>query len=199
MLMAPFLGMPLPLVPLQILWINLVTDGLPGLALAVEQGERGLMERPPFHPNESIFSRGLGWRIIWIGILMGLVSMFVGYFYYDPTTSTASAASGSVWQTMVFTTLTLAQMGNALAIRSNIDSVFTLGFFSNRMMILAVVTTFILQLALIYVPFLQKIFNTVALSPRDLGVALVLSSSVFIAVEIEKWIHRMLARRKMAA
>lgn len=195
MLMAPFLGMPLPLLPLQILWINLVTDGLPGLALAVEQGEKGIMERPPFQPKESLFSRGLGWRILWIGMLMGLISLFVGYFYYDPTTS---ATSGTIWQTMVFTTLTLAQMGNALAIRSNIDSVFTIGFFSNRMMILAVVSTFILQLMLIYVPFFQNIFKTVALPPRDLAVALVLSTIVFFAVEIEKWIRRILIRRKAA-
>ncbi len=196
MLMAPFFGMPLPLLPLQILWVNLVTDGLPGLALAIEQAERGNMERPPFHPKESIFSRGLGWRILWIGTLMGLVSLFVGYFYYDPTTS---AASRDTWQTMVFTTLTLAQMGNALAIRSNVDSVFTMGLFSNRMMILAVGTTFILQLALIYVPFLQNIFKTVALSSRDLMIALVLSSVVFIAVEVQKWIRRILVRRKANA
>ncbi|NHZ71820.1 MAG: HAD-IC family P-type ATPase [Aquificales bacterium] len=193
MLLAPFLGMPLPLLPLQILWINLVTDGLPGLALAVEQGEDGIMERPPFHPKENLFSRGLGWRILWIGILMGLVSLFVGYRYYDPATS---ASSGAIWQTMVFTTLTLAQMGNALAIRSNVDSVFKMGFFSNRMMILAVAATFVLQLMLIYVPLLQKVFKTVALPPRDLAVALVLSTIVFFAVELEKWIRRILARRQ---
>ena len=196
MLLAPFLGMPLPLLPLQILWINLVTDGLPGLALAVEQGEKGIMERPPFHPKESLFSRGLGVRILWIGFLMGLVSLFVGYFYFDPATAKSSSA---IWQTMVFTTLTLAQMGNALAIRSNTESVFKMGFFSNRMMILAVVTTFLLQLALIYVPFLQTIFKTVALPPRDLAVALVLSTIVFFAVEIEKWVRRILARRKANA
>lgn len=196
MLLAPFLGMPLPLLPLQILWINLVTDGLPGLALAVEQGEKGIMERPPFHPKESLFSRGLGARILWIGILMGLISLFVGYFYYDPATS---EAFGDTWQTMVFTTLTLAQMGNALAIRSNTESIFQIGFFSNRMMLLAVGTTFLLQLALIYVPFLQSIFKTVALPPRDLAVALVLSTIVFFAVEIEKWVRRTLARRKAKA
>ena len=192
MLLAPFLGMPLPLLPLQILWINLVTDGLPGLALAVEQGETGIMERKPFHPQESLFSRGLGWRIIWIGTLMGLISLFVGYFYYDPGVSPTSAAT---WQTMVFTTLTLAQMGNALAIRSNVDSIFTMGLFSNKMMILAVIVTFLLQMALIYVPFMQTIFKTVPLSLDELGIALLLSTVVFFAVEIEKWIRRRLAQR----
>ncbi len=187
MLAAPFLGMPLPLVPLQILWINLVTDGLPGLALALENGERGIMERPPFHPKEHIFSRGLGWQIIWIGILMGLVSLLTGYFYYVPGVSNVKA---DTWQTMIFTTLTLAQMGNALAIRSNVDSVFSIGFFTNRMMIVAVISTFLLQLALIYFGPLQRVFSTVALSARDLGISLVLSTIVFTAVELSKWVGR---------
>ncbi len=188
MLVAPFLGMSLPLVPLQILWINLVTDGLPGLALAVEKGERGIMDRAPFHPKESIFSRGLGWQIVWVGTLMGLVSLLTGYFYYTPG---VSPAKGGTWQTMVFTTLTLAQMGNALAIRSNTDSVFRIGFFSNRIMIVAVLLTFVLQMTLIYVAPLQRIFNTVALTPRDLGISLVLSTIVFAAVETVKWGHRL--------
>jgi Ca2+-transporting ATPase len=127
MLIAPFLGMPLPMTAAQILWINLVTDGLPGLALAVEESEKGIMQRPPWNPKESIFSRGMGWRIIWIGILMGLISLGIGYIYWldDPD---------GVWQTMIFTTLVLAQMGNAMAIRSNTESVFKIGLFSNRLM-----------------------------------------------------------------
>ena len=179
MLIGPFLGMPLPLLPLQILWINLVTDGLPGLALAVEDGERGIMKRSPFHPKESIFSRGMGTQIIWIGFLMGLVSLGIGYFYWlrDPN---------GPWQTMVFTTLTLAQMGNALATRSNIDSIFKIGLFSNRLMVVAVLVTFLLQMALIYVPFLQDFFNTEALPPTDLLIALATSLIVFVAVEISK-------------
>jgi Ca2+-transporting ATPase len=183
MLVGPFLGMPLPLIALQILWINLVTDGLPGLALAVEPAESGIMKRSPFHPQESIFSRGMGRRILWIGFLMGLVSLGVGYVYWrqDPS---------GPWQTLIFTTLTLAQMGNALAIRSNIDSIFKIGLNSNRLMIVAVLVTFLLQLALIYVPFLQNFFSTVALSSRDLLTALAASSVVFVAVEIEKWWRR---------
>ena len=183
MLVGPFLGMPLPLLPLQILWINLVTDGLPGLALAVEQAERGIMERSPFHPQESIFSRGLGKQILIIGFLMGLISLGVGYFYWldDPN---------GRWQTIVFTTLTLAQMGNALAIRSNKDSVFTIGFFSNKLMLLAVAMTFLLQLALIYVPFLQEFFRTQALTTQELLISLVASSSIFVAVEFSKWLAR---------
>ncbi len=184
MLTAPFLGMPLPLLAVQILWINLVTDGLPGLALAVEDPEKGIMQRPPWDPKESIFSRGLGPRILWIGALMGLVSLGVGFIYW-------SINPDGVWQTMVFTTLTLAQMGNASALRSNKESAFKIGFFSNRLMVIAVGTTFLLQLALIYIPFLQQFFGTEALTPRDLIIALLASMSVFFAVEIEKWIRRM--------
>ncbi len=101
-----------------------------------------------------------------------------------------------VWQTMVFTTLVLAQMGNALAIRSNTESVFKIGLFSNRLMVLAIATTFLLQLMLIYVPLMQRFFSTEALSLRDLMIALVVSTVVFIAVEIEKWIRRVRNRSK---
>ena len=189
MLIAPFLGMPLPLIAVQILWINLVTDGLPGLALAVEESEEGIMKRPPWKPSESIFSRGMGWRILWIGILMGIVSLGIGYIYYqdDPN---------GVWQTMVFTTLVFSQMGNAMAIRSNTESVFKIGLFSNRLMVIAIAATFALQLALIYVPFLQRFFNTKPLAPRDLTIALVISLVVFAAVELDKWIRRVINKRR---
>ena len=183
MLLGPILGMPLPLLPLQILWINLVTDGLPGLALATEEKEPGIMHRPPIDPKAGIFANGVGIQIIWIGILMGLVSLGVGYLYWldDPD---------GIWRTMVFTTLVLGQMGNALAIRANRESVFTIGFFKNRTMIGAIVLTFVLQLALLYVPFLQELFSTQPLSGQDLMIALVASGIVFVAVEIDKWVRR---------
>ncbi|MDX1688044.1 MAG: cation-translocating P-type ATPase [Candidatus Promineifilaceae bacterium] len=183
MLVAPFLGMPLPLLPLQILWINLVTDGLPGLALAVEPAEKGVMEREPFRPKESIFSRGLGWQIIWVGILMGIVSLLMGFWYWRQD------AQGH-WNTMVFTTLTLAQMGNALALRTNRESLFQVGLLSNKAMLGAVSLTFVLQLAVIYVPFLQDIFQTSALSLRELVISLLASSVIFVAVELDKWRRR---------
>ena len=184
MLTAPFLGMPLPLVPIQILWINLVTDGLPGLALAVEKGEPGTMQRTPYHPKESIFSRGMGVQLLWIGLLMGFVSLGIGFVYWlaDPN---------GPWQTMVFTTLTLAQMGNALALQSNTESFFKSGPLQNRTMVVAVTVTFVLQMILIYVPFFQRFFETEALSTMDLIISLVASSVVFIAVELSKWLGRL--------
>jgi Ca2+-transporting ATPase len=183
MLISPFLGMPLPLLPLQILWVNLVTDGLPGLALAREEGEPGVMQRSPFEPEESVFSRGIGAQILWIGALMGLVSIVVGFGSWsnDPD---------GPWQTMVFTTLVLSQMGNALATRSTRESIFTIGLFSNRLMVWAVLTTFVLQLLLIYLPPLQKVFNTDALNVQQLIICLIASAVVFVVLEIYKWVRR---------
>ena len=192
MLLAPFLSMPLSLVPLQILWINLETDGLPGLALAIEQGEPDVMRRPPFRPNESIFSRGLGWQILWVGALMGAVSLGIGWYSWGLAGRPAVSGNGFAvhWQTMLFTTLVLAQMGNALALRSNRKSIFTIGFFSNFSMLGAIALTFVLQLGLIYVPFLQGIFSTAALTWWELLISLAASTIVFFAVELEKWRRR---------
>ncbi len=179
MLLAPFLGMPLPLLPLQILWINLVTDGLPGLAMTVEPSERDVMRRPPYPPRMHIFARGLGHDIIWVGLLMGFASLALGFW--------AWYAGHMTWQTMVFTTLTLSQMGNALALRSERDSLFSIGLLSNKALLAAVLLTLVLQLAVVYVPFLQGIFHTVALPLEDLLISLVLSTVVFWAVELRKW------------
>ena len=182
MLVAPFFGMPLPLLPLQILWINLATDGLPALALGVEPAERHVMERPPYSPKEKIFSRGLGWNIIWVGILLGLVSLGTGYWYW--------LHNHPSWQTIVFTVLTLSQMGNALAIRSERNSLFQIGLLSNQALLGAVTLTVGLQLAVIYVPVLQQLFHTIALSSGELIVCLALSTVVFWCVELEKWLFR---------
>lgn len=182
MLLAPFFGMPLPLLPLQILWINLVTDGLPGLALGVEQAERNTMRRPPYPPNENVFARGLAKNILWIGLLMGFISLGVGFWYWY--------MGNPAWQTMIFTTLTLSEMGYVMAIRSHRDSIFKIGWFSNRALVYAVLLTTVLQIAVVYVPFLQSLFNTMALSLTDLGICILLSTSLFWAVELQKWFLR---------
>ncbi len=180
--LAPFLGLPIPLLPIHILWINLVTDGLPGLALAAEPEEKGLMTRPPRPPRESIFAHGLGVHIIWVGLLMGLVSIATqGWAYFGGNTH---------WQTMVFTVLCLSQMGHVMAIRSERDSLFSQGVLSNRPLLLAVLLTFGLQLATIYVPFLQGIFKTQPLSMVELALCLAVSTIVFWAVEMEKAYRR---------
>ena len=182
MLFAPFLGMPLPLTALQILWINLVTDGLPGLALSLEKAEDNTMRRPPHSPKESILARGMGRHILWVGLLMGLVSLGVGLWGWS--------TGNPHWKTMVFTTLTLSQMGHALAIRSEHTSLFKQGIFSNRALIGAVLLTFVLQMIVIYWTPLQPVFDTTPLPPIELAISFILSLSVFLAVEVEKWLKR---------
>ena len=175
---APFLGLPIPLLPIHILWINIVTDGLPGLALAAEPTERGVMEKPPRHPKESIFAHGLGVHIIWVGLLMGLVT--IGTQQYAISTGTEN------WQTMVLTVLCLSQLGHVLAIRSESESLFRRGILSNRTLLGALVLTFALQMAIIYVPSLNPVFHTAPLTFEELLITLALSSIVFWAVEAEK-------------
>ncbi|MDH4134708.1 MAG: HAD-IC family P-type ATPase, partial [Gammaproteobacteria bacterium] len=180
--LAPFLGLPIPLLPIHILWINLVTDGLPGLALSAERGERGIMQRPPRPPNESIFAHGMWQHILWVGLLMGAASIF--------TQAWAIHTGSGHWQTMVFTVLTLSQLGHVLAIRSERDSLFTRGAGSNWPLTASVVLTFALQLATIYIPWLNPIFKTEPLSFAELMFCLAMSTVVFAGVEIEKWLIR---------
>lgn len=181
-LLAPFLGMPLPLIPLQILWINLLADGLLALALSVEPSERQIMHRCPHPSNESIFSRGVGRDIVWVGLLLGLVLLAVAYSYWS--------SHQPSWQTMVFTTLALSRMGLAQTMRSERDSLFQIGLLSNKPLLGAVVLTFSLQMAVIYVPFLQTVFKTTPLSAIDLAIALALSTVVFWTMELDKWLIR---------
>jgi len=180
--LAPFLGLPIPLLPIHILWINLVTDGVPGLALAAEPGERDIMRRPPRDPKESIFAKGLGTHIIWVGLLMGAVSIITQALFIN--------SSQAHWQTMVFTVLCLSQMGHVLAIRSERDSFFKQGALSNKPLLGAVLLTFALQMATIYVPALNPVFKTVPLTAGELFITFLLSTVVFLAVEIEKAVKR---------
>mgnify|MGYP001176426392 CR=1 FL=1 len=180
--LAPFLGLPIPLLPIHILWVNLVTDGLPGLALAVEPGERGLMRRPPRPPGESVFARGMWQHIVWVGLLLGGVCIAVQAW--------AHASGNAHWQTMVFTVLALSQLGHAMAIRSERDSLFTQGLGSNPALLATVVLTLGLQLAVIYVPWLNGIFHTQPLTFGELVLCLALSCVVFAGVEIEKALVR---------
>ena len=143
------------------------------------------MHRPPLSLNEHVINRRMVIDIAWIGILMAVVSLAMGYWYWSEQT-----VADSHWRTMVFTVLTLSQMGNALAIRSESDSLFSIGLFTNRPLLGAILLTFMLQLAVIYVPTVQSVFRTMALSPAELLTCLLLSTVVFAAVELRKWIGR---------
>jgi Ca2+-transporting ATPase len=187
MLLAPMPGMPLPLTPLQLLWLNLLTDGLLGLGLGVEPPERGVMQRPPYSPQAGVFSDGGGRHVLWVGLAIGAVALGLGYAYWlaDPNGN---------WQTMIFTTLALAQVAQALAARSSQDSLFTLGLRSNLAATLIVAFTLGLQLTVVYVPFFQDFFGTKPLTPMDLALSVLLSSVVFVGIELEKWRRRAAAR-----
>lgn len=182
LLLAPFLGLPIPLLPIHILWINLVTDGLPGLALSMEPAERNLMRRPPRPPDENIFAHGMWQHMVWVGLLIGALSLIGQTWAYR-------GESGH-WQTVVFTVLTLAQLFHVLAIRSERDSLLTVGLFSNPTLMLAVLATVGLQLAVIYVPMLNAVFKTQPLSLIELSMCFGLASLVLVAVEFEKWLYR---------
>ncbi len=185
--LAPLVGLPIPLIPIHILWINLVTDGLPGLAYAAEPAEEDILNRPPRKTNDSIFANGVGTHIIWVGLLMGAVCL--------ATQAWATHVGNNKWQTMVFTVLCLSQIGHSLAIRSNWRSLFQQGIFGNKQLIGAVALTFVLQMAVTYIPFLQEIFRTQSLTVFELLICLGLSSIVFWAVEIEKWIKRSVRKK----
>ena len=185
MLLAPFAGLPIPLLPIQILWINLVSDGPPALSLGVEPVEADTMRRPPRSPSESIFGRGLWQHALWVGLLMAGVTLGI---------QALAIALGWSWRTMVFSTLAFLQLGHAMAVRSERESLFRLGIGTNRALAMAVALIVVMQLALIYVPLLQPIFETEALSAAELAVVLAASPLAFVSVEIEKWIGRRRAR-----
>jgi Ca2+-transporting ATPase len=180
--LAPFLGLPIPLLPIHILWINLVTDGLPGLALTAEPAEPGIMQRPPRPPDESIFAHGMWQHIVWVGLFIGGISI--------AAMAWAIARDAAYWQTVVFTVLTVSQLFHSLAVRSESQSLFRSGLFSNRPILGAVLLTLSLQMAVVYLPALNAVFHTQPLPLYDLAVCLMLSSLVLFAVEIEKWLKR---------
>lgn len=181
--LAPMLLLPIPLQPIHILWVNLVTDGLPGLALAAEPAEPGVMQRPPRAPDESLFARGMWQHILGIGLLIGGLCLGLQAW--------ALHNGNAHWQTMVFTVLTLSQMVHVLTIRSERQSLWHLGLGSNRPLLGAVLLTFLLQMATIYIPFLQPIFKTQALSLSELAICMGAASMVGVVVELEKaWRRR---------
>ncbi len=180
--LAPFLGLPIPLLPIQILWINLVTDGLPGLALSTEPAERGIMQRPPRPLVESIFAHGMWQHILWVGLLIGALSLGGQAWAYH--------RGSANWQTLVFTVLTFSQLAHVLVIRSTRESLFTLGVLTNPMLLLTILLTVGLQLLVIYAPFLNVIFHTTPLNAIELMVCFSLPLVVFGAVEAEKWLVR---------
>jgi P-type Ca2+ transporter type 2C len=187
MLLAPLFGLPLPLLPAQILWINLVTDGLPAVALGLEPAEPDTMRRPPRRPEESVLGAGLWQHALWVGLLMAIVTLLL---------LGGARAEDWPWRTVVFTTLAFLGLGHALAVRSEQVSTFRLGFRSNPAILVAVLGGVLAQLAVVYLPALQQAFATRPLGALQLAVVAVVSSTTFFAVELEKWIRRKRGSRR---
>jgi Ca2+-transporting ATPase len=188
MLLAPLLlgaGAAVALLPLQLLWLNLLTDGLLGLGLGVEPAEKNTMRRPPRDPQAGLFSDGLGLHVLWVGALIGAVALLAGWLYFDPANP-----ADRTWQTMIFTTLAFLQVGQALASRSSWESFFSLGIGTNPTLLALALVVIGLQLMVLYAPFLEQFFQIVPLAARDLAIAAALGTLAFVATEIEKWLIR---------
>ncbi|HBZ86852.1 MAG: hypothetical protein A2509_01155 [Candidatus Edwardsbacteria bacterium RIFOXYD12_FULL_50_11] len=191
------LNLPLPLLPIQILWINLVTDSLPALALSNEPPEADIMKRAPRPPAESLFARGLWAQVLFSGLLMaaGCLLMFhwaIGrHIEMGQTRETAEIMA----RTMVFMTMSFYQLFNALAIRSDKRSFFALAPSGNWYLYGAVLITALLQLGAVYLPVLQPVFKTAPVGGLDLLACIVVSSSILVAVELEKLIRQNIFRR----
>ncbi|MBC7873582.1 MAG: HAD-IC family P-type ATPase, partial [Ferruginibacter sp.] len=181
---APLLGFAIPLLPIHILWINLVTDGLPGLALVAEPAEKDIMTRSPRPPKENLFAGGLIPRIVLTGIILAIAAIFTQWWAEDRGYTVMTQ------QTMVFTTLCFVQLGNALSVRSVYHSLFSPGIFTNRGMWGAIVLTVILQLLIVYVPFLQSIFKTTALGWKAMGMILVVTLGAVLCIEFLKYLNK---------
>ena len=178
MLIAPFMGKPIPLLPLQLLWLNLLTDGLLGLGLGVENSEKDTMHRPPYSPKEGVFSRGAAGQTLWVGLLIGALGLGIGGWYYF--------GGHPEWQTMIFSSLAFAQVGQALASRSNRESLLTQGLASNPLMLGMAALVTLLQLGVLYIPPVASFFSVIPLSLPDLLVALGAGLLVLAALEVAK-------------
>jgi len=161
MLFAMLLALPLPLVPIQILWVNLVTDGLPAMALGLDQPEENVMKRGPRSPNEGVFSRGLGWKVVSRGFLIGLVTLLAFMIVYHNDPSQLPYA-----QTVAFATLVMAQLIHVFDCRSE-RSVLSRNPFGNQYLVWAVLSSLLLMLVAIYYPPLQPIFHTLPIAGKD--------------------------------
>jgi len=181
MLLAPFLGKPIPLLPLQLLWLNLLTDGLLGLGMGVEAPEKDTMSRPPYSPKEGVFSRGAGLQVIWVGALIGVLALGLGVWYYF--------TGREQWQTMVFTFLAFVQVFQAWASRSGKESAFSMSLMSNPLLFWMMILVTVLQLAVIYIPPAAEFFSVQPLGFIDLLIAVGAGFIVLVLMEIEKKIR----------
>jgi Ca2+-transporting ATPase len=185
-----------PLSPLQILWMNLVTDGVPALALAMEPAEPDVMQRPPHDPRESIFARGLGSYMVRVGIVLAVLTIALMSWAYGYTNAPGYPGHPDTWKSMVFTTLCLAQMGHALSARSDTRLTVQLNPLSNPYVWGAVLLTTGLQILLLYIPVLAQFFGLHPLPTLELAICFGFSALMFTWLEAEKLVIQLSRRRK---
>jgi Ca2+-transporting ATPase len=185
MLLAPLLGINVALLPLQLLWLNLLTDGLLGLGMGLEPAEADTMKQPPRDPRAGLFSGGLLRHMAWVGGLITVITLSVGVPFFAP-----ASPEDKTWQTMMFTTLAFLQVGQALASRSSQETLFRQGLLSNPTLLVMMVLVVGLQLLAIYLPALDRFFGIEPLSLRELLLSIGLGSLSFFAIELEKWVLR---------
>ncbi len=173
-----------PLVPVQLLWLNLVTDSLPALALGVEPVEPGMMERPPRGGREPLMDKKFSLRLLWQGFMVGFLTL-AAYFLGDYVLSDPAGAD-AVANTMAFATLTLCQLFHAYNVRSETASIFELGVFSNKAMNKAFLVGLAMQLAVLLVPPLQAVFSTVPMTPLQWMTVLALAVTPIAVCELVK-------------
>ncbi len=172
--------------PLQLLWLNLMTDGLLGLSMGVEPAETTVMQRPPHSPQDGLWANGLGRRTAWIGAVIGVVTLGLGFAYY--------AADLDQWQTVMFTTLAFMQVGQAFATRSSTESLRTIGWHTNPLMLAIAGLVIVLQLLVLYTP-LSEFLDLDPLGAADLAVCATAGIGLLALVEVVKAIHRSAARQ----
>jgi P-type Ca2+ transporter type 2C len=178
-LILPFMGLPIPLTPLQLLWLNLLTDGLLGLGMGMERAEPDVMGRPPISPAMQIFDCRALQHTLLTGGIIGLTTIVLAGHYWRQNPAGA-------WQTVLFTSLAIAQIGQAMALRSFGHSFFRLGLFSNPVLLAMVFAVVLLQGMVVYLPVVQPVFGTVPLTLDTLAWVLLPGVCVFVVLEVEK-------------
>ncbi len=174
-----------PLLPIHILWINLVTDSLPALALAVEPANKDLMKRKPIKPGKGIFTKGLTFRVAYQGLMIGIITL-IAFLIGINTPNIGEHERIAVGQTMAFATLAFAELVHVFNVKSNKESIFKVGILNNTKLLLAIGVSALMMFAILLIPALRDIFNIVALPVENILEVILLVLSPLVIVEIFK-------------
>jgi len=185
MFITSLVGWPVPLLPIQILWVNLVTDSLPALGLGFDPPDKDIMRRVPRKPNEPIIDRNRGYLMALQGLFIALCSLLAFIYVLFVEKEGVGRA-----RTAAFIVLSVAELFHALNSRHQMKSIFELGFFTNLKLIYALLISLVLQLSVIYIPFMQKIFKTENLTLFDWVLVFILSSLPLWTMELVKWLNK---------